>query len=167
MLKFIHFLEFIIIFFFFIKTSKFSKCLDKNNMTNILNLSFCISDLNNNNDSNNLEDKPSDDEILNNSINTIIETEDTTYDSKTNNNPNLMDTGEKEIDCCLLTIRQESEADIKKCIEIKKDEDEIEKRTDAFQIMFKNAEISIDCEHKYIYVKFLPIILFFVINLIF
>ena len=159
MLKFIHFLEFIIIFFSLIKTSKFSKCLDKNNMTNTLNLSFCIKDLNNSNDTVF--------EIRNSSTNTIIEMEDTTYDIKTNNNPNLMDTGEKEIDCCLLTIRQESEADIKKCIEIKKDEDEIEKRTDAFQIMFKNAEISIDCEHKYIYVKFLPIILFFVINLIF
>ena len=142
MLKFIHFLEFIIIFFSLIKTSKFSKCLDKNNMTNTLNLSFCIKDLNNSNDSNNLEYKTSVLEIRNSSTNTIIEMEDTTYDIKTNNNSNLMDTGEKEIDCCLLTIRQESEADIKKCIEIKKDEDEIEKRTDAFQIMFKNADHS-------------------------
>ena len=68
------------------------------------------------------------------------------------------------MDCCLLTIIRESEGNIIRCIEIKNDEDEIEKRIDAFKIMFKNAEeISINCSYKYIKFKLLQIILFYVI----
>ena len=71
------------------------------------------------------------------------------------------------ISCCLLTIKQEeSKSNIYKCIEIMKDEDEIEKRIEAFHVMFKNAEeISIECEQS-IYIKSLSFILIIFIFLL-
>ena len=57
--------------------------------------------------------------------------------------------------------------DVRKCIEIKRDEDEIEKRIDALELMYTNAEdISIECLYGN-YIKFLPNILFFLICLYF
>ena len=63
--------------------------------------------------------------------------------------------------CCLLTII-EQEKTTSKCIEIldKENEDEIVKKIDTFKLMFKDAEeISIDCFHHYIVIKFLQIFL--------
>ena len=60
------------------------------------------------------------------------------------------------LQCCFLLIRQESGGDVRKCIEIKRDEDEIEKRIDALELMYTNAEdISIECLYGN-YIKFLP-----------
>ena len=74
---------------------------------------------------------------------------------------------ETNLQCCYLLIRPEAGNNVRKCIEIIKDEDEIEKRKDALELMYKNAEeISIECENGY-YIKFLPIILFFLIYLYF
>ena len=74
---------------------------------------------------------------------------------------------EANLQCCYLLIRPESGVNIRKCIEIIKDEDEIEKRKDALELMYKNAEeISIECENGYL-IKFLPINLFFLIYLYF
>ena len=71
------------------------------------------------------------------------------------------------LQCCFLLIRQESGGDVRKCIEIKRDEDEIEKRIDALELMYTNAEdISIECLYGN-YIKFLPNILFFLICLYF
>ena len=87
--------------------------------------------------------------------------------SLTNCTKVIMTTNVTNLQCCYLLIRPESGVNIRKCIEIIKDEDEIEKRKDALELMYKNAEeISIECENGY-YIKFLPIILFFLIYLYF
>ena len=65
----------------------------------------------------------------------------------------------EDIRCCLLTIDNPSK---RKCIVMKFDEDEIEKRIDAFKIMFKNAEeINIDCSYHYLYINITFFILIF------
>ena len=61
------------------------------------------------------------------------------------------------LDCCLLKIEQDSHNDITKCIEILNDEDEIEKRINAFQAMYKDAIISIDCKSNFISINLLII----------
>ena len=61
------------------------------------------------------------------------------------------------LDCCLLKIEQDSHNDITKCIEILNDEDEIEKRINAFQAMYKDAIISIDCKSNFISINHLII----------
>ena len=87
--------------------------------------------------------------------------------SLTNCTKVIMTTNVTNLQCCYLLIRPESGVNIRKCIEIIKDEDEIEKRKDALELMYKNAEeISIECENGY-YIKFLPLILFFLIYLYF
>ena len=169
MLKRIFFLKIFFIILSIIKTANSSKCLNKNNNTNP-SLITCKS--NDNSDNNKVD---------NNTIyNTIVYstsidnyTNETTIldtisdDNNTINNKIETET-ETEVDCCLLTIIRESEDNIVRCIEIKNDEDEIEKRIEAFKIMFKNAEeISINCSYKYIKFKFLSIVLFFVIFLFF
>ena len=61
------------------------------------------------------------------------------------------------LDCCLLKIEQDSHDDITKCIEILNDEDEIERRITAFQAMYKDAIISIDCKSNFISINLLII----------
>ena len=61
------------------------------------------------------------------------------------------------LDCCLLKIEQDSHNDITKCIEILNDEDEIERRITAFQAMYKDAIISIDCKSNFISINLLII----------
>ena len=68
-----------------------------------------------------------------------------------------------KLDCCLLKIDQDSNNDIYKCIEIQNDEDEIERRITAFEAMYKDATITIDCQSLFIRTKFLQIFLLFII----
>ena len=69
------------------------------------------------------------------------------------------------ISCCLLKIERESK-DINKCIEVPNDEDEIEKRITAFQSMYKNSIVSIDCKDNFINFKSLQIFLILLICLL-
>ena len=73
-------------------------------------------------------------------------------------NNNYNNTNSNSSYCCFLTIKEKS---IEKCIEIEdiNDEDEINKKIEAFQIMFKNTEVSIDCSKTFINIKILLIIL--------
>ena len=68
-----------------------------------------------------------------------------------------------KLDCCLLKIDQDSNPVITKCIEIQNDEDEIERRITAFEAMFKDAIITIDCQSLFIRTKFLQIFLLYII----
>ena len=68
-----------------------------------------------------------------------------------------------KLDCCLLKIDQDSNDDITKCIEIQNDEDEIERRITAFEAMYKDAIITIDCQSLFIRTKFLQIFLLYII----
>ena len=68
-----------------------------------------------------------------------------------------------KLDCCLLKIDQDSNNDITKCIEIQNDEDEIERRITAFEAMYKDAIITIDCQSLFIRTKFLQIFLLYII----
>ena len=68
-----------------------------------------------------------------------------------------------KLDCCLLKIDQDSNPDITKCIEIQNDEDEIERRITAFEAMYKDAIITIDCQSLFIRTKFLQIFLLYII----
>ena len=68
-----------------------------------------------------------------------------------------------KLDCCLLKIDQDSNNDIYKCIEIQNDEDEIERRITAFEAMYKDAIITIDCQSLFIRTKFLQIFLLYII----
>ena len=170
MLKLNFFLKIFFITLSIIKTINSSKCLNKNNDTNP-SLITCIT--NDNSDNNKFVNNTFYSTII---FSTLIDnnTNETTtldtiiVDKRTDDNNdinNKIETEtETEVDCCLLTIIRESEGNIIRCIEIKNDEDEIEKRIDAFKIMFKNAEeISINCSYKYIKFKLLQIILFYVI----
>ena len=170
MLKTIFFLKNFFITLSIIKTANSSKCLNKNNDTNP-SLITCIT--NDNSDNNKVVNNTFYSTII---FSTLIDnnTNETTtldtiiVDNRTDDNNdinNKIETEtETEVDCCLLTIIRESEDNMIRCIEIKNDEDEIEKRIDAFKIMFKNAEeISINCSYKYIKFKLLQIILFYVI----
>ena len=173
MLKTIFFLKNFFFFLSIIKTANSSKCLNKNNDTNP-SLITCIT--NDNSDNNKVVNNTFYSTIIfstlidnNTNETTTLDTLDTIIvDNRTDDNNdinNKIETEtETEVDCCLLTIIRESEGNIIRCIEIKNDEDEIEKRIDAFKIMFKNAEeISINCSYKYIKFKLLQIILFYVI----
>ena len=68
-----------------------------------------------------------------------------------------------KLDCCLLKIDQDSNPVITKCIEIQNDEDEIERRITAFEAMYKDAIITIDCQSLFIRTKFLQIFLLYII----
>ena len=68
-----------------------------------------------------------------------------------------------KLDCCLLKIDQDSNPVITKCIEIQNDEDEIERRITAFEAMYKDAIITIDCQSLFIMTKFLQIFLLYII----
>ena len=68
-----------------------------------------------------------------------------------------------KLDCCLLKIDQDSNNDKTKCIEIQNDEDEIERRITAFEAMYKDAIITIDCQSLFIRTKFLQIFLLYII----
>ena len=172
MVKFTFLLELLIIFSF-IKKTKLSKCLDKNNDADRLTLTIC-SNLQENPDTTksyidttniqNIIDSTNITNILE-SNSTIIETTQEMSQPETNTSKSV----EKDVDCCLLTIRREEDKNIIRCIEIKKDEDEIENRIDAFHVMFKDAsEISIECSnYKYINTYFFQIVLFFFIILVF
>ena len=70
------------------------------------------------------------------------------------------------ISCCLLKIERESNDDIYRCIEVPNDEDEIEKRITAFQSMYKNSIVSIDCKDNFINFKSLQIFLILLICLL-
>ena len=170
MLKLNFFLKIFFITLSIIKTINSSKCLNKNNDTTP-SLITCIT--NDNSDNNKFVNNTFYSTII---FSTLIDnnTNETTtldtiiVDNRTDDNNdinNKIETEtETEVDCCLLTIIRESEGNIIRCIEIKNDEDEIEKRIDAFKIMFKNAEeISINCSYKYIKFKLLQIILFYAI----
>ena len=170
MLKLNFFLKIFFITLSIIKTINSSKCLNKNN-DKTPSLITCIT--NDNSDNNKVVNNTFYSTII---FSTLIDnnTNETTtldtiiVDNRTDDNNdinNKIETEtETEVDCCLLTIIRESEGNIIRCIEIKNDEDEIEKRIDAFKIMFKNAEeISINCSYKYIKFKLLQIILFYVI----
>ena len=167
MLKLNFFLKIFFITLSIIKTINSSKCLNKNN-DKTPSLITCIT--NDNSDNNKVVNNTFYSTII---FSTLIDnnTNETTtldtiiVDNRTDDNNdinNKIETEtETEVDCCLLTIIRESEGNIIRCIEIKNDEDEIEKRIDAFKIMFKNAEeISINCSYKYIKFKLLKFILF-------
>ena len=68
-----------------------------------------------------------------------------------------------KLDCCLLKIDQDSNPVITKCIEIQNDEDEIERRITAFEAMYKDAIITIDCQSLFIRTKFLQLFLLYII----
>ena len=176
MLKRIFFLKIFFITLSIIKTANSSKCLNKNNDTNP-SLITCIT--NDNSDNNKVVNNTFYSTIIfstlidnNTNETTTLDTLDTIIvDNRTDDNNdinNKIETEtETEVDCCLLTIIRESEGNIIRCIEIKNDEDEIEKRIDALELMYTNAEdISIECLDGN-YIKFLPNILFFLICLYF
>ena len=172
MLKLNFYLKIFFITLSIIKTANSSKCLEKNNITNP-SLITCISNLNS--DNNKVDNTTIYSTIIYSTTIDNYTSDNITEDNNTNVNNNTYDNNietetetETDVDCCLLTIIRESEDNIVKCIEIKNDEDEIEKRIEAFKIMFKNAEeVSINCSSKYITFKFLSFILFFFICILF
>ena len=145
MVKKFFLLKFFLIFLTVIKTIKSSDCLNENNENNGTLITLSLSTCTQHSYSN----------IILNS----------TYNG-TNNDTNIT----ANLDCCLLKI--DSNKVITKCIEIKNDEDEIERRITAFEAMFKDATITIDCQSNFISIKLLQVFLimficFFIIIKIF
>ena len=123
--------KFFLIYLTIIKSIKSSNCLNENNnATTTLSLSTCT--------------QHSFENI------TLNDTYDDIY-----NDTNITTTN---LSCCLLKIDQDSR-DITKCIELLNDEDEIERRITAFEAMFKDAVITIDCRSNFVSIKLLQIFL--------
>ena len=129
MVKKFFLLKFFLIFLTVIKTIKSSDCLNENIENNGTLITLSLSTCTQHSYSN----------IILNS----------TYNG-TNNDTNIT----ANLDCCLLKIDH-----ITKCIEIKNDEDEIERRITAFEAMFKDATITIDCQSNFISIKLLQVFL--------
>ena len=129
MVKKFFLLKFFLIFLTVIKTIKSSDCLNENKENNDTSITLSLSTCTQHSYSN----------IILNS----------TYNG-TNNDTNIT----ANLDCCLLKIDH-----ITKCIEIKNDEDEIERRITAFEAMFKDAIITIDCQSNFISIKLLQVFL--------
>ena len=132
MVKKFFLLKFFLIFLTVIKTIKSSDCLNENKENNDTSITLSLSTCTQHSYSN----------IILNS----------TYNG-TNNDTNIT----ANLDCCLLKI--DSNKVITKCIEIKNDEDEIERRITAFEAMFKDATITIDCQSNFINIKLLQVFL--------
>ena len=132
MVKKFFLLKFFLIFLTVIKTIKSSDCLNENKENNDTSITLSLST------------------CTQHSYNNIILN--STYNG-TNNDTNIT----ANLDCCLLKI--DSNKVITKCIEIKNDEDEIERRITAFEAMFKDATITIDCQSNFINIKLLQVFL--------